>query len=431
MFRILYRMIPHLQIGHWVVISPAVTTWETYQWMVQFHSSHHLSHNVFTKPSFPKIPTNLRSFVELLFFSQVSNPFIFPFCHSVSPHLVSFPPAMHLLNCSAVDICRWYFNADEDEGWDDYEEEEEEEVEENEDDIEEHGEEERIVGAQKEAMVGIDHSENVINTGKMPIQQQPALDLNECSICFDDIPPGQKIVIQGCQHVFCKDCMTEYCNFKTSDASCLYHHVQLVEREKKGIFRIHDLNTYGVKCPSHKCGHVMLEPELKQIISVVLLERFGRFSQLHAENLKKMKELRAENELKRQQMAKNTCPRCQATDSFSFRRGRMRCRKCGCPFCAKCRNPHGRGISCERYKEESRLGDRTVLCKKFGLQICPNCGFLTTRESGCQFLICRCGQKLCNLCGCPLDESKHFSHFYQRPFDNNCKGPSDASKLLR
>jgi len=44
-------------------------------------------------------------------------------------------------------------------------------------------------------------------------------------------------------------------------------------------------------------------------------------------------------------------------------------------------------------------------------------------------MTCQCGQNFCNICGCFLDHSKHFSHFKGAPFGNECLGERDASKI--
>ena len=73
------------------------------------------------------------------------------------------------------------------------------------------------------------------------------------------------VSVNNCHHKFCKDCLSGYINFKTSDASCLYHEVILVNYEKMNVLKIDKLKTYGVPCPGHQCKHVMLINELKPL----------------------------------------------------------------------------------------------------------------------------------------------------------------------
>jgi hypothetical protein len=111
---------------------------------------------------------------------------------------------------------------------------------------------------------------------------------------------------------------------------------------------------------------------------------------------------------------------------------------------------HATHESCEEFQKrietmfQNQNKSAVELMKKLGLKNCPKCFMGTEKVDGkriskyqylifigCNYMTCRCGQPFCNLCGCPIDNSKHFSHFYEAPFDAKCKGPTDASQLMK
>jgi len=103
----------------------------------------------------------------------------------------------------------------------------------------------------------------------------------------------------------------------------------------------------------------------------------------------------------------------------------MQCQKCRAPFCSGCGLDHKTYVSCDEYtkmlEERKKIGN--------GIVPCPKCAIPTQRLDGCNYMTCRCGQHFCNLCGGGLDDSKHFSHFKGKPFDNDCLGPKDGIKI--
>jgi len=252
---------------------------------------------------------------------------------------------------------------------------------------------------------------------------------NICIICYDDIPSTELVTLKDCEHPFCKSCISEYCNFKSGDLGCCYHKVVLVTPEKKGIFNVDILNTYGVRCPSLNCQHVMLPEEFSLFTNPTSVERFQRFTVLHAEGLERIAQQQRQQQLLDAQAVKTFgCPRCESKLVIKIRRGRLKCTKCFAPFCAACGKDHRRSLTCEEFERLIEEGKKKCLDKS--VVDCPNCFIPTTRYDGCNYMICRCSQNFCNLCGCPLDQSKHFTHFKGKPFDGECLGKKDSSALI-
>jgi len=128
----------------------------------------------------------------------------------------------------------------------------------------------------------------------------------QCTICYDEIE--DLVMMKDCEHKFCKGCLADYCNFKMGDAGQLYHDkVALFTLEKQGIFLLDILQTYGVKCPGLGCFHVMLPEEFSSFTNSSSMERFHRFSQLHAEALEKLKQ---DKQVPKKELV---CPRCAST----------------------------------------------------------------------------------------------------------------------
>jgi hypothetical protein len=72
------------------------------------------------------------------------------------------------------------------------------------------------------------------------------------------------------------------------------------------------VKTYGIPCPSLGCKHVMMLEELEPVASEGAIEQFHKFTQVHKENLERVRELRErlEREKAEAESKKPTCPRC-------------------------------------------------------------------------------------------------------------------------
>jgi len=253
---------------------------------------------------------------------------------------------------------------------------------------------------------------------------------NECSICMET--EEELIRIKSCLHTFCKACLTNYISFKTSDASCIYHHVTLIRKMKAGIsMHIEDVKVYGVLCPSLGCKHVMMVDELIPLATSQAVDQFQRFSTVHAENLARIEELRKEQSKKREHI----CTSCGTLNIITKKghRGKVKCKNCSKPFCSTCGHNHSIGVSCTAWIEAIGKGlvEAMELMRKFGLARCPRCSMFAEKISGCNFLTCRCNQNFCFLCSAALDQTKHFTHFHNAPYGTTCLGLKDSLKVVK
>ncbi len=124
------------------------------------------------------------------------------------------------------------------------------------------------------------------------------------------------------------------------------------------------------------------------------------------------------------------CPKCAHESHKKGRKNRLKCLKCHTPFCALCGHKHSPSISCKEWERRGKRDMDAETLKKFGLIRCPNCFTPTEKIDGCNYVTCRCTQPFCWLCGCPLDNTKHFTHFKNAPFGTECIGDGDKSPLV-
>jgi len=263
-----------------------------------------------------------------------------------------------------------------------------------------------------------------------------------CTICFDEISSEDLFLIQDCEHSFCKSCVGQYCNMKLAEVAGLYHKVTLLKAEKKGVYCLELLRTYGVRCPAHNCSTVLLPGEFTPLASKDALQRFDRFIEYHQELLQRLQaNLNAENVNTEKEIH---CPGCNSKDVRKSKRQRMKCNQCGIPFCSGCSKKHSRSMTCQQYveflreearreEERRRAEEEAKLNKTYmenPIRPCPCCAILVQRNGGCNFMTCRCGQYFCNICGTPLDRTKTSSHWDGNPYGSVCRGKKDASPIL-
>ena len=59
------------------------------------------------------------------------------------------------------------------------------------------------------------------------------------------------------------------------------------------------------------------------------------------------------------------------------------------------------------------------------LKNCPHCGIMVDKDKNCKFTycsakICKKNNKFCWLCLAKLNDSEHFSHFFNSPYGEFC-----------
>lgn len=220
----------------------------------------------------------------------------------------------------------------------------------------------------------------------------------DCQICLSPILIANCLTL-SCDHRFCRDC--------------------LVEDWKNNISRGY-VSTSHLKCPADKCGTPISLFELRYNLPEKFYLDYLRFSNENFQNDPKSKEI----------MIKCPNRKCQ-TPYFIFRGASyFYCSWCKIRYCAECMGDWTKheGISCEEYKEKNESPEEYELRKTMensGAMRCPHCKNYGVKPDGCNFIYCTsaaCQKKkmFCYMCGVVLTEADHFTHFFNKPYGNDC-----------
>lgn len=107
------------------------------------------------------------------------------------------------------------------------------------------------------------------------------------------------------------------------------------------------------------------------------------------------------------------------------------CQVCNTSCCPKCYSPIHRPKTCEEYKRDN---DEDAMINEYalnaGLMKCPHCGIISERYQGCAFMTCQSQQcrsqkYFCYICGCVLQTSEHYTHFFDKPFGIECRNKNN------
>lgn len=181
-----------------------------------------------------------------------------------------------------------------------------------------------------------------------------------CQICFEPKPLTESFNVQGCVHVYCKECMSSYVAAKLQD------------------------NVTHITCPSIGC-HGMLEPYYcREIIPLDVFERWGNVL---------CESLFAGSE-------KFYCPfkDCSAlliNDAATGGITESECPHCHRLFCAQCKCAWHFLIECSEYqklgKGENEREDIMLmnLAKDKKWKRCPKCKIFVEKSAGCMYMKCR------------------------------------------
>ncbi|CAG9317462.1 unnamed protein product [Blepharisma stoltei] len=211
-----------------------------------------------------------------------------------------------------------------------------------------------------------------------------------CSICFSTQLERVELV---CNHTFCKKCI-----------------LLLFEN----MINLGRVMPEEILCPN--CNTMISDDFVNKHISQ---DQQTKINELRV-NIKMLK-LVAENKA-----VHCPVPDCKGFGYISPNDIHTACSACKAGICVVCKNGAHPGMTCEAYKSqfaEFKL-DEMMLSRNW--KRCPKCGAACMREDGCNYVICqspicRGTQPFCNLCGKPLVQKQHFSHFLaQGPFGNIC-----------
>ena len=207
-----------------------------------------------------------------------------------------------------------------------------------------------------------------------------SLEVEDCSICYDDVLSGCVQVMESCNHRFCGKCVTNY----------------LVAALDSG-------EVVGTQCPDNSCSELMTDNDLMKALTNV---QFAKFKQFRT--------------LAKLQLEPNCrwCPKegCQAgviADLECPLFPKLTCGDCDTEFCFECSDRWHPGMTCRRwanYKKKSESKQETKRKKKEELGTkkwmkdnktvkCVRCSALVQRNEGCNHMTCTCGHEFCWLCG--------------------------------
>ena len=220
-----------------------------------------------------------------------------------------------------------------------------------------------------------------------------------CSICLETVSDEEVFEQESCNHKVCRDCGRNY----------VLHEVDA----RRIPIRCCVCTAEKAKPPSgiiaEREAFLVLEPEEQ--------ERYLRFA-LEATFMSQAKNL-------------SKCPSADCTGVFFLeddtdKSGRAFCQVCLKQWCHRCGSQKwcDEGVCCRRAKANEAARDDATLkqCLAKGYKGCPACGEMIERREGCNNILCRCGARMCYVCGkeLPKDRTRAYQHFGR--FKNDPKG---------
>jgi len=240
----------------------------------------------------------------------------------------------------------------------------------------------------------------------MKEEEEFAVSLNSCQICFTDKIGLQCLRFVVCNHVYCKDCMTNYFKEKISTGA-----------------------VSSLMCPTFKCETQALP---NQVAELVPQEMFQKYESLLLETqLESMTDV-------------ISCPRvvCQCPTMIDRETNMGQCPACQLAFCIYCKATY-HGVSPCKFKSSEQRAilerynnstgeEKTFLEKRYGkkqlatmsadlasedymasnARQCPHCNAPIEKNEGCNKITCwRCNTHFCWLCGLKLPQVNPYTHF--------------------
>ena len=221
----------------------------------------------------------------------------------------------------------------------------------------------------------------------------------ECQICLTEVEITQSLTL-NCDHRFCRECLIQ----------------GWTENINHGY-----VTPAHLKCPADKCETPVTIFELRYNLPEKIYQKYINFSNENFQTKPDSKEVLIK------------CPNKKCRIPYFIFRGAsyFTCEVCKTKYCADCYGEweNHQGISCEEYQERNQSPEEYDLIKIMqaaGAMKCPHCHIYGAKPDGCNFAYCgsaACQKKkyFCYLCGSPLTEADHYSHFNNQPYGNSCK----------
>ena len=218
-----------------------------------------------------------------------------------------------------------------------------------------------------------------INSGKNPFQYTFKPTIEDCSICYCDVPEYSIIITGNCQHRFCDSCVIAYLQTALNDGKVL-----------------------NTTCPFLNCKELLSDHLIEKLLSPL---EFGKFIQYRT-----LASLRLEPNCR-------WCPNQECDggvigDPMKSNEPLI-CNQCNTKFCFNCSQIWHPKYTCSenarrirkiagkearrREKEDEKQMEKYLKDNK-SIK-CARCSALIQRNDGCNHITCRCGHEFCWLCG--------------------------------
>ena len=240
----------------------------------------------------------------------------------------------------------------------------------------------------------------------MKVEEEFSVTLFTCEVCFSDRIGSQCLKFVGCDHVYCRDCMSAYFTEKISSGA-----------------------VSSLICPTTGCDVQALPTQVSELVQASLYSRYEQ--QLLETELESMADV-------------VTCPRvdCQCPTMIDRETNLGQCPACSFAFCIYCKATY-HGVSPCKFKTKEQRGildqyakasheEKLFMERRYGkkqlttmsanlasedyladkAKMCPHCNAPIEKNEGCNKITCwRCSTNFCWLCGIKLAASNPYHHF--------------------
>ena len=181
-----------------------------------------------------------------------------------------------------------------------------------------------------------------------------------CAICGGMLLEQVKVLVQPCEHLYCKTCFVAYLEQRVTDGE--------VRR---------------IPCPTFECATLISEELLRFHLTPELYDRYCQY--------------RLNLDIESNPWIRH-CPKpdCPGYAEGNAGKSKLSCSYCNFLFCFYCLGPWHESAPCSQ--EKDRQLDRWA--KAHDVRFCPNCRRRVERASGCEHMTClKCRYDWCWECG--------------------------------